>query len=103
MCLGDVFNRNKSKGPQAPPTDATSGEQIEIDQTVSGSMGSSGSSGRHGHQRKGSTARAGGVKGPRSSKKSSSTSKSSGRGRTGTPSSSRGGGRSRSRGGGRGR
>tara|TARA_R100001594_G_scaffold11348_1_gene25824 strand:+ start:536 stop:841 length:306 start_codon:yes stop_codon:yes gene_type:complete len=35
MCLGDVFNRNKSDQPrQQPTTDATSGEQIEIDQSV---------------------------------------------------------------------
>ena len=106
MCLGDVFNRNKSSAPQAPPTDVTDGEQVTIDQTVTGGGGSRG---RYGGQRQGSTNRAGGVKGPRgrSSSTSRGRSSSTSRGRTGTPSSSRGGGRSRpggrGRGGGRGR
>ena len=75
MCLGDVFNRNKSSAPQDPATDATAGEQIEIDQTVT--SGGGGSRGRYGGQRQGSTNRAGGTKGPRGRKSNASKSSTS--------------------------
>jgi len=92
MCLGDVFNRNKSSAPQAPATDVTSGEQIEIDQTVTSSNRTSG--GRKGASNPGSGA-------SRRSGSNKSRTSSPSRSRTGTPKSSRRGGRSRSRGGGR--
>ena len=59
------MNRNNDNTVKTP---ARSEEGIQVD-PIDPNPGQSGSSGRHGHQRKGSTQKAGGVKGPRSSKK----------------------------------